>query len=77
MLFEDSSEGNVQTLMNPVNLHNFFEHYKNGDFDAVRKHFSYDYVNHPITNEEIKGLMAYFQYLIKEFYQNTEKGIQE
>ena len=51
MLFDDSSEGNVQTFMNPINLHNFYEHYKNGDFDAIRKHFSYDYDNAPISDD--------------------------
>ena len=57
MLFNDATVGDVQTLMNPVNLHNFFEHYKLGDFDAIRKHFSYDYVNTPMSNDEIEGLM--------------------
>ena len=74
MLFADTSEGNVQTLMNPVNLHNFFEHYKNGDFDAIRKHFSYDYGKHPMTDDEIKGIMTYIHDVTVKYYAEDEKS---
>mmetsp|Transcript_15641 Transcript_15641/g.23980 ORF Transcript_15641/g.23980 Transcript_15641/m.23980 type:complete len:97 (+) Transcript_15641:1196-1486(+) len=54
---------NLQTLMNPINLFFFFEKYKEGNLDAIRKKFSLRN-QEELTNEAIKGIYDYLGYVV-------------
>ena len=41
MLFEEDNTS-LRTLLSPINLHAFYEWYKQGDFVSIKKRFSYD-----------------------------------
>lgn len=51
------------TLLNPSNLHFFFENYQQGKFDSINTLFK-EMNSPPLNNNQINGLAKYIQYLI-------------
>lgn len=47
-----------KTLLSPDNLKFFFEKFKQGNFEAIRKRFSY---NAPINDKQIRGIYYYLE----------------
>jgi hypothetical protein len=66
MLFASDSTS-LRTLLSAVNLHAFYDWYKQGDFVSIKKRFSYDPVNSPLTNFEVEGIFNYLEHLVYNF----------
>jgi len=64
MLFQEDNTS-LRTLLSPINLHAFYEWYKQGDFVSIKKRFSYDPKNSPISDFEVEGIYNYLQKLVK------------
>lgn len=58
MLFEEDNTS-LRTLLSPINLHAFYEWYKQGDFVSIKKRFSYDPKSSPISDFEVEGIYNY------------------
>jgi len=71
MLFEEDNTS-LRTLLSPINLHAFYEWYKQGDFVSIKKRFSYD-PKHSLSNFEIEGIFNYLEYLVENNVKNGSK----
>jgi hypothetical protein len=61
------------TLLNPSNLHFFFENYHQGKFDSINTLFKE--MNSPnLNNNQINGIAKYIQYLIANQVVNGQDG---
>lgn len=64
MLFASDNKS-LRTLLSAVNLQAFYDWYKQGDFVSIKKRFSYDPKNSPITDFEVEGIYNYLEHLVK------------
>jgi len=71
MLFEEDNTS-LRTLLSPINLHAFYEWYKQGDFVSIKKRFSYD-PKHSLSDFEIEGIFNYLEYLVEHNVKNGSK----